>query len=191
MKRPLFGFVALLAAASGLAAAERPLVIDPRQSQVEVVVKATVDSFTARLADYRATIRVDPDREQVTTARFAFRFEDVKTGKDKRDKEMHAWQNTSLYPDGHFELTALDPSPNGNGKANGHVTARGTLTFHGVSRELAFPVAITTDKTAYAIDGEVEIDTRDFGLPVIRKFAVLKVDPNVKVRFHLQGSVAP
>ena len=52
-----------------------------------------------------------------------------------------------------------------------------------------FPVSITTDRTIYAVDGRVVLDTRDFGLPKIRKLGVLRVDSNLTVRFHLQGTV--
>jgi iron complex transport system substrate-binding protein len=36
--------------------------------------------------------------------------------------------------------------------------------------------------------GDASLDTREFGLPVIRLFGLLKVDPVVRVRFHLQGT---
>ena len=39
----------------------------------------------------------------------------------------------------------------------------------------------------YTISGETTIDTRTWGLKVIRKALVFKVDPNVKVRFKLVG----
>ena len=42
----------------------------------------------------------------------------------------------------------------------------------------------------YAIDGEVEIDCRDFGLAPIRRFGVITVEPRLVVRFHLQGRLA-
>ena len=62
---------------------------------------------------------------------------------------------------------------------------------HGVGRDLAFPVSIAhSEAGTYAIDGEVPIDTREFSLPVIRRFGFLPVDPVVKVRFHLQGTCA-
>ena len=41
-----------------------------------------------------------------------------------------------------------------------------------------------------AIDGETMLDTRDYGLPVFRKFIFLSVDPKVRVRFHLLGKLA-
>lgn len=164
-------------------AAPVPLVVDKDQSRVEIVVAATVDSFTGKLSAYAADIAVDDGR--VSSAKIGFRFADVRTGKEARDEAMHEWQETAKYPEGLFELAMLEPA------ADGRLMARGKLTLHGVTREIAFPVSVTTDHTLYAIDGEAALDTRDFGLPVIRKFMVLKVDPLVKVRFHLQGSVKP
>ena len=51
-----------------------------------------------------------------------------------------------------------------------------------------FPIAVTSDGRLLAIDGEAVLDTREFGLPVIRLLGLLKVDPQVAVRFHLQGT---
>lgn len=157
-----------------------PLIIDPVQSHVEVIVKATVDSFTGTLAGYKADINVDGGR--VTTATLTFEFADVKTGKAGRDEAMHAWQDTPHHPHVVFTLRSLTIEAD-------QPTAHGDLMLHDVVRSIVFPVIITTDQTLYAIDGEVPLDTRDFGLPIIRKFGLLKVDPLVKVRFHLQGSV--
>jgi polyisoprenoid-binding protein YceI len=165
-------------------AAPQALVINKEQSKVEIVVKATVDSFTAKLANYDAVVSVEPGAAQVDSAVFTFHFADVKTGKDARDTEMLKWQGTDKNPDGTFTLSKIDPT------AGGHFTAHGTLKFHGVSREMIFPVSVTMDGKLYAIDGEVALDTQDYGLPIIRKFLMLKVDPLVTVRFHLQGTLA-
>lgn len=167
------------------AAAERPLVIDAAQSRVEVVVKASVDSFTGKLAKFEPTVAVADDG-RVCAARLAFHFRDVLTGKDGRDKAMHKWQDTEKFPDGLFVLTSLEPaSAPGNG-----LVAIGRFTFHGVARDLRFPVTVGREAEIYAIDGIATIDTREYGLPVIRMLALLKVDPLVQVKFHLQGRVA-
>ena len=167
-----------------LRAAEAPLAIDKATSRVEIAVKATADSFVGKLADYVATVVIDRDTGAVTTSRVTFHFSDVKTGNEKRDREMNEWQQTEKFPGGEFALDSLTPvSP-------GKFTVHGQLSFHGSTHELSFPAAIARDGAAVTIDGEAVIDTRTFGLPVIRKFAVLKVDPLVTVRFHLAGSLA-
>ena len=181
---------ALLLLVGGLAvlglgrAAELPLVVDKAHSRVEVAVKATVDSFVATLSDFDARVSVDPDAEQIRSAAFSFRFSDVITGRKDRDHEMLVWEDAEHFPGGRFELTALEPAP-----AGGHV-ARGVFRLHGVEKQLEFPVTIIREGPRYSIDGNVNLDTRDYGLAVIRKLLVLKVDPHVQVRFHLQGVLA-
>jgi polyisoprenoid-binding protein YceI len=178
-------FIGLLA--SGLAAlapaAERGLVVDFDQSRVDVAVKVTVDSFSGHLSRYEPKV-VFADDGHVTTARLRFHFRDVVTGKAGRDKSMHAWQHTDEFPDGEFVLSSIE---HGDG---GTLTAFGRLTFHGVTRDLRFPISINRDGDRCAIDGDAAIDTREFGLPIIRMLAVMKVDPVVHVRFHLQGVIA-
>jgi polyisoprenoid-binding protein YceI len=164
-------------------AAERPLTVDRSRSSVEVAVKATVDSFTANLPDYQTELILDDATGRITRAQFAFNFWNLKTGKDKRDAKMHEWQDTGSHPQGEFKLLSLQPT------SAGHWIAAGELQIHGVTRPVSFPVTITNDRKQYAIDGEAVIDTREHGLPVIRLFGLLKVDPLVTVRFHLQASL--
>lgn len=183
MKRILRGVAVWLAVTVAAVAGERVLAVDPALSRVEIQVKATVDSFTGKLAAYDAQLTFDDAAGRVTAVAFRFHFADVKTGKSDRDAQMHEWQQTAKFPDAGYTLTALAPG------ADGRLTATGVFKLHGVERTLTFPVAVTADKAVFAIDGETKIDTREFGLPVIRKFAVLKVDPIVVVRFHLQGSI--
>jgi polyisoprenoid-binding protein YceI len=167
-----------------LSAVETVLVVDKANSRIEISVKATVDSFVGKLTDYFSTVRFDPDTGKVTAAKIVFHFNDVKTGNERRDREMHVWQQTEKFPDGDFTLGALDAS------AEGKLTARGTLTFHGVTHALEFPVTITREGSGLTVEGEAVVDTRLYGLPVIRKFALLKVDPLVGVHFHLSGAMA-
>jgi polyisoprenoid-binding protein YceI len=97
---------------------------------------------------------------------------------------MNEWQQTDKFPDIVFTLTSLEPA--GGGKS----AARGRLRLHGLERSVSFPILIQTDATAVSMDGDVTIDTRDYGLPVISKYYLLKVDPVVHLHFHLQGSLA-
>lgn len=179
---PLVCTLAALSAPLAAGAADRSLAVDFGQSRIEVAVKATVDSFTGKLAQYEPAIAVD-DAGQVVSARLAFHFRDVLTGKDGRDKAMHKWQETEKFPDAVFQLAALTP-PAGSG---GAATAVGRLTLHGVTREIRFPASVIRDGDVYSIDGDAPVDVREFGLPIIRMLGLLKVDPVVHVRFHLQG----
>lgn len=167
----------------GLRAAPASLAVLDNLSRLEVEVKATVDSFTAQLVEFHPTLEVD-GHGNIVAARLSFHFADLKTGKEKRDRAMGEWLQTEKYPDGSFELLGL------TGGLNGKFEARARMTLHGQTREFSFPVTIISDQKDYAVDGEAVLDTREFGLPVIRMFALLKVDPMVHVRFHLQAKKA-
>lgn len=182
--RNLLPFILAACLAPAGSAAERALAIDQSQSRIDIAVKATVDSFVGRLDAYQSSITLAEDGN-IAGARLDFRFRDVVTGKEGRDKAMHKWQQTDAFPEGAFVLNSLEPADGANAMATGR------LTFHGVTREMRFPVFVNRDGMRYAIDGDATLDTREFGLPVIRMMGLLKVDPMVHVRFHLQGLAEP
>jgi len=175
-----------LAIMSRIFAAETPLAIDKAHSQIEAAVKSTTDNFPAKLTAYDAIVALDPAGKHVERVQFKFHFADLNTGNEKRDVEMRHWEETDKFPDCEYVLVELLPV------AGGSFNARGKFTLHGVTKEIIFPVNIGfKDPATCTIDGELPVDTRDYGLPVIRKFAVLKVNPVLQVKFHLEGHVAP
>ncbi|ATC64169.1 hypothetical protein CMV30_09485 [Nibricoccus aquaticus] len=192
MKSPLLP--ALLAAllltsfASRAPAAETPLIADKPQSRIEYAVTATMDSFTGKLISYTLDLSSDPATPaKITRAELRFRFADLRSDNAKRDQQMRDWQSTEQFPEALFTLTTLEPAA-----TPGRFTARGQFIFHGMTRDLVFPVSISSSEDGlHVIDGEARIDTRDFGLPIIRKFGLLKVDPVVVVKLHLQARPAP
>lgn len=165
-------------------AEETRLLVDRSQSRVEITVKATVDSFVARLEDFDVAITIDPESGRVKSTTFHADLAAVKTGRADRDGDMNAWLQTARFPQVRFDLTAMDSGPDGT------LTARGRFQLHGQQHDVSFPVNVAVDRGSVAIDGQAALDTRLFGLPVIRKFLFLTVDPVIHVRFHLIGSPA-
>lgn len=159
-------------------AAERPLKIDRGRSFVDVDVDAT-KNFTAHLDAYDA--RVMEDAGKIKSAVFTFRFADLKTGNKDRDTDMIEWLGGGS-PEGRFELGNLAVTPNGIGQASGR------LIFHGVTERIEFPVTVIREGDAFVITGETTIDYRNWKLKVIRIALMLKVDPEVKIRFKFTGT---
>ena len=185
MRNRFFSWLGLLCGWVSIAGAAdlRELTVDKEHTRIEVAVHATVDSFVGHLAAYQASVAVAPDSGRIERAEVRFQFADLKTGKADRDAKMLAWEESGKFPDGVFVLTALQP------RTGGQYDAQGRLTLHGVQRAIAFPVSLSTDhQKTYTVDGEARIDTREFNLPIIRMALVLKVDPVVVVRFHLQAN---
>lgn len=166
---------------AGVRGATVPLVVDSGASKIDVAVHATMDSFVGTLSAYTVGIDVDGTTRMPTNATLRFRFADLKTGKSGRDSKMLSWIEGGTWPEGTFVLSSLTRS---EGEA---FVAVGTLTMHGKSVELSFPVHVATSGQRVVIDGSAKINTPDFGLPIIRMFGLLKVDPSVVVTFHLEG----
>jgi polyisoprenoid-binding protein YceI len=176
---PLRRFAPLLLLPGLLLAAPRALKIDRTRTFVDIDVKATVDSFTGHLDAHDTKIVVD-DAGKIKTATLSFRFADLKTGKAERDHKMIEWLGGG-EPDGRFELGNLAVTPDGQGQASGR------LTFHGITERIEFPIHIVKADGTYTITGETTIDYRHWNLKVIRIAMMLKVDPEVKIRFKFTG----
>ena len=84
-----------------------------------------------------------------------------------------------------FTLDSVAPDEAGN------FVAKGRLKFHGTERAGSFPVKITIEKKVLTVEGEAELDTRDYGLPVYRRLLVFSVSPIVHVRFKITGRLVP
>ncbi|MGY8718865.1 MAG: YceI family protein [Verrucomicrobiia bacterium] len=177
------GLLLICCGTSMLAAAESvPLVVDRSQSRIEVDVKATVGSFVGHLADYDLSIEVDPVEKRVNSATLSFKFSDVETGEAKRDKHMHKWQDTEKFPDVSFILRRLEST------VDGRFNASGQLALHGQTQAIQFPVSVLQEGEEYLVEVEAVVDTQLFGLPIIRMFLALKVDPLVTVRMSVRGT---
>ena len=140
-----------------------------------------MDSFTAKVIAYDADISVDLAEKRIGSAQLKFRFSDIKTGDEDRDAKMRDWQQTDQFPECVYLLDTLQPAVGGTYKA------LGKFMLHGVTKEMTIPVTISFKDTTVMIDGDLALDSNDFGLSPIRKYALLKVNPTLQVKFHLEG----
>jgi len=177
-------FAVLLALPLASFAVERVLKPDPSASYIEVDVGVTIGDFTARLEKYDLRVLAEDknDKKGIKSATLTFKFADLKTGDSERDTHMIAWLGGN-DPAGRFESGIVALTPDGQGRVNGR------LTFHGKTDLLEFPVNVTKSGEVYTITGEAVVDYRHFDLKVIRKAGLIKVDPNVKVRFKFTGAL--
>jgi polyisoprenoid-binding protein YceI len=182
MRRVFLPLLMLLGSAVH-AAADHDLKVDRSRSFVDVDVKSTLDSFTGRLEAYAARLTAD-DADKIRAVEFSFKFANLRTGKPERDAKMIAWLGGG-DPEGKFVLGALALTPSGQGRASGR------LTFHGSAQMVEMPVQVSLVNGEYTITGHATIDYRDWGLKVIRKLGLAKVDPEVKIRFKLVAAPAP
>lgn len=156
--------------------------VDKDRSRIQVDAKATGHSFTGTLKDYQASVSGDPASLKPTGFDMKWSFSDLDTDDAKRDAEMIKWLGGGT-PQGSFKFVK-----SWTDKA-GQQQGMGTLTIHGVSKTVSFPYTATKDGDWVTIDGKASFDYQNFKLPIIRAMAVMTVNPNLVVRFHIVGKV--
>ena len=157
------------------------LKVDKTKSRIQVDAKATGHEFTGTLDDYTAKVTGSDAALEPTAVDLTWKFSDLKTGDEKRDKEMIKWLG-GAGPEGSFTFTKTWTD-------KGNTYAMGKHTIHGISKAIAFPFTAKKADGWVTIDGTASLDYQDFGLPIIRTMAVMTVNPKLAVRFHLVGEV--
>jgi polyisoprenoid-binding protein YceI len=157
------------------------LKVDKAKSRIQVDAKATGHEFTGTLSDYTAKVTGDDSALAPTAVDLTWKFSDLKTAEEKRDKEMIKWLGGGA-PEGSFTFTKTWTD-------KGNTYAMGDLKIHGISKAISFPYTAKKEGTWMTIDGTASLDYQDFGLPIIRNMAVMTVNPKLSVRFHLVGEV--
>jgi len=162
-------------------AADSAVQIDPGPSTLKANVHATGHNFEAVAKNLKCDIRIDSETGFPTKATVSFNVLDLGTENDKRDKEMFHWLDSEHYPEISYTFDSW--------KSDDHKVARGHLSIHGVNLPIETPIEIDRRGERLLIDGSFEIDTTRFNLEVIKKMLFLKVDPLLKISFHIEGKV--
>jgi polyisoprenoid-binding protein YceI len=154
--------------------------IDADASRIGIAARLSMGSFKGELEKFDARIQIAAGDRSISSAEIVFDFADLKTGNRRRDKDMLEWMDYENYPKGIFRLEEL--------AAQGEqLEARGTVTIHGVSKPIAFPVTIAVLGERAAAEGSVKLNFLDFDLKPIRKMLIITVKPEVTIDFHLEG----
>jgi polyisoprenoid-binding protein YceI len=181
MKIPILKMIAILALGVSSAWAEN-LEVEKADSRIQVDAKATGHAFTGELKNYTVKVSGNAQTNVPTAFSLTWEFNDLKTGDEKRDKEMIRWLGGG-NPKGSFafEKSWVDDK--------GQLHAQGELTIHGVSKTVSFPYSVKREGDHVTIDGTARLDYQNFKLPIIRTMAIMTVDPKLAVRFHIVGQL--
>jgi polyisoprenoid-binding protein YceI len=108
-----------------------------------------------------------------------FPAERLRSGNGLQDREMWKVIDSKRFPRIAADLRGLAPAG-----TPGRYTAVGDITLAGRRRKYRGDLTLARSDASIVIDGELEVDIRDFGLRPPR-LLIMKVDPVVKVRLHL------
>lgn len=202
MTRWLWGVsvASVLAASSSLAWAQsHPYTIDPAGSRIVVHVgKTGLFGFAGHEHEIRAplgggTLIVDPAHVEASSADLRFDARTLRVvDQGEPPKDVPKVQEAMVGPDcldvRRFpEIRFVSRTIGAKDSAGGglEVTVRGTLTLHGVSREVTVPVHVTVGNNVLNATGTMALKQTDFGIKPIAVAGVVKVKDEIRIELTL------
>jgi polyisoprenoid-binding protein YceI len=152
--------------------------------------KAFMHAFAGTTSKVEGTIRIG-DRERFSDAEACVRIDSASldTGNSIRDGIMRKDHlETATFPTIEFVLKAVEDVT--RQAETWDFTARGTLSLHGVSREIQFPLRARQQGDAVLLSGQIPLKMTDYRIQIPR-FLFLTVDDQVLISFDVTAQRAP
>ena len=156
--------VAALAAAPSFAA--DTWTIDKSHSEALFTIKHLVSRVTGRFNDFSGTVNADPANPAASSVEFSINAASIDTSDAKRDEHLKSpdFFETAKFPTITFKSSKMTPA--GTNKYQ----VEGTLTMHGVSKQVTLPVEFLgfvkdpwgNERAGFAI--ETTLNRKDFGI---------------------------
>lgn len=135
MKHTLATVALSLALAAPLAAADT-WVIDRSHSETTFQIRHLVSKVSGRFTDFAGTIVGDPAKPEAASVEFTIKAASINTDNADRDTHLRSadFFDVAKFPEITFKSSAIRKA------ANGKFEAVGTLTMHGVAKQVVIPV---------------------------------------------------
>lgn len=165
MNRKLFAAAALTVLAA-LPLRADTFAIDPGHSEVGFQVRHLVSQTRGRFNEFSGTVNLDPKNLTSSSVDFKIKAASIDTNVPDRDKHLRSadFFDTDKFP----EITFKSKSIKAAGKDTYNVT--GTLTLHGVSKEVTLPVTYLGQakdpwgNTRAGFETSTTLNRKDFGI---------------------------
>jgi len=141
-------------------------VIDKSHSEAGFQVRHLMSKVRGHFNDYAGTITVDPAKPETASVEFTIKAATIDTANANRDKDLIGanFFEVEKFPDITFKSSKVKAT----GKDKYDVT--GTLTIHGVAKEVTLPVQFLgfakdpwgNDRAGFSID--TTLNRKDFGI---------------------------
>lgn len=165
--------------------------IVPEESLVAIYARSNVGPIRWEGSNIRggfeaAVVNSSFDASVQPIGRLELALDDLTSGNALYDAELMRRLEARQYPAMVAELRFLDPAGDYN-----RYQVQGTLTLHGVTREMTGALAVQfDDETTVQVFGEKVVDIRDFNIPS-PSMLMLKIYPDVRVRLKLVAESKP
>lgn len=108
----------------------------------------------------------------------------LKTGNNRRDRDLNKSMESAQYPSLRFELTGVSP-----GTARGDTTAvtlQGTFQIHGVTRQVTLPATLIREAQGLRLRSDFPMNLVDYRIGGLSKMlGMLKMHPDIVVHVDL------
>jgi polyisoprenoid-binding protein YceI len=141
-------------------------VFDKAHTEASFQVRHLVTKVRGKFTDFTGTLKLDPAKPEASSVEFALKAASVFTGEEKRDQHLKSpdFFDAEKFPELTFKSSAIKAT----GKDAYDVT--GTLTIHGVSKEVTLPVSFLGfvkspwgDERA-GFETGIKLNRKDYGL---------------------------
>jgi polyisoprenoid-binding protein YceI len=162
--RTLFATLGALAVAVTTSAADT-YTFDKVHSDVSFQIRHFLSKVRGRFTDYDGTIVADRAKPEASSVDFTIKATSIDTDNENRDKDLRSanFFEVEKYPDITFKSSKVTAT----GQDRYDVT--GTLTMHGVSKEITLPVSflgtVNTGRGEKAgFETSITLNRKDFGI---------------------------
>jgi polyisoprenoid-binding protein YceI len=188
MRLKICTVIALLAI-SCLSALEAPLPIDRNHSSVafHVPIMGGMSKVHGKFTDFDIQLNYDETDVTKSSVTATIKVASVDTGIHDRDEDLRSdyFFDAAKFPNIVFESKHVE-------KQGDHLLASGTLTMHGVSRDMALPITLTgtftdpaTKKRVTGFGANITLNRRDYGINWEHSAMATFVSDNVEVEIEI------
>jgi polyisoprenoid-binding protein YceI len=169
---------------------------DPAHSEVIFAVRhmAGVSRVTGRFNEFTATITGDPAKPEGSSVEFAIKTTSIDTKEAGRDKHLRSpdFFDVEKFPEITFKSSKI------SAKGQNKYDVAGTLTMHGVSKEVTLPVTMAgpvkdprgNDKYGFEVD--TTLNRKDYGITWNRALDAggVMVSDEVQITINMEAAKA-
>ncbi|HEY3204896.1 MAG TPA: YceI family protein [Thermoanaerobaculia bacterium] len=136
LRKPWILTLLAAAAVAPLLAADT-YTLDKNHCDVSFQVRHFVSKVRGRFTDFDGMIQADPSKPQASSVAFTIKATSIDTNQADRDKDLRSenFFDVAKFPDIAFKSSRITPV------GRDRYAVQGTLTIHGVTKEVQLPVA--------------------------------------------------
>jgi len=145
---------------------------------------ATTGDFVGSTESMTGELVGGPD---LTTARgwVEAPVQTLKTGNGKRDRDLNKSMESEQFPTMRFDLSDVLPGAGSGDSVD--VTLHGTLTIHGIAREVSLPASLNFLAGSIRVRCQFPLNLKDYRIGGLTKMlGVLRMSPSILVHVDLQ-----